>query len=950
MSYSNSGRNATPDPSPSSPNKWVGPAFDPASIITFSSAGSHKSWDWASKTMTAGQLLAILTAIKAGRKAEGSVWAPATFNGGRRSAAAALGTFIMPFDSDSGTPFADVVAACDMTGWHMVVIPSSSWGSTVSEINGDAYDVWVKEQRGADTSIERYLIEILQKTPAVAAGATIIASFDLSEQAKDGRRTLRKILRVEHQPCEKYRILAFLSERHDLSTTAGRRAWKRYYDAACDVLGLPLDRTVGSVERLLFQSRLPAKLIDQAKAHVRTIEGGTINLAGLPEPKPRQRTRRGPSAFRDEKVHGRGADDEVLEYHWIDPVTGADIDLRKWAVGMKALQLADILRDGDWPLDDRGEVDGKLHIVCPFAGQHTSLAGGGTYVSNASDFERSGMVDRQRAAVIHCSHHSCQGRDRLEFITEFLRAGVLTTAHLHAARDAARAAELAADFEPIEEGTGIKPLIKPSFDWDRPTIEASLPQLKRLASEAPETFATFRQGWDIADILSADELDRLVDLAANDDIPIKDDRTAGQTRGVPQWHRLGKGFDPNDLPDRDWTLGQRFLRKAVTAGIGAPGVGKSNFALLSAISIATGRPLTGETVHRQGRVWIHNNEDDLDEQKRRIAGICRQYNIAHDLLDENLVFSSGEVQKLVLAIMEKGAVKDAFAIDELIQEIKNLGVVHMVLDPLVSLHTGVEENANAAMENVVSVIRRIANQAAVSIDLLHHISKDNSGDSEKRAGDMNAARGATSLIGAVRCAYTLTRMNKATTPEKFNISADQAGQYVRLDMAKGNYSRHEGKPRWFKIQSVNVWDDASDLTPLVSGAGEPLEDEEGPPLSPLTVGVHELWVPPPDRQAVEAPARVVREDKKHGLLQLVAEAMPKDRCNVSDVLEAVKKQRGVQATAARILVKKAVLETDAGHAIQLGDRSCTLRIVREGHAKNGPLFLERDWLELENDD
>jgi hypothetical protein len=359
--------------------------------------------------------------------------------------------------------------------------------------------------------------------------------------------------------------------------------------------------------------------------------------------------------------------------------------------------------------------------------------------------------------------------------------------------------------------------------------------------------------------------------------------------------------------------------------------------------------LTGETVHRQGRVWIHNNEDDLDEQKRRIAGIGKHHTIDYDLLDENLVFSSGEVQKLVLAKMQEGAVVDAFLIDGFIQEIKSLGVVHMVLDPFVSVHTGIPENDNAAMEKVVSVMRRIANQADVSIDLLHHVSKDNSGDSEKRAGDMNAARGATALIGAVRSAYTLTRMSK-TTATGYIIPPDQAGCHVRLDMAKGNYSAHEGAPRWFKIQSVNIRDDASDLTALVSATGEPLEDKEVPPRSPLTVGVHELWDPTPARLAVEAQAAVAREGKKRDLAQILAETMPKDRCSVKSMLDKVMETMDVKVSKARELVKEAVPETDDGRDVQLGDRTCTLRIEREGDPEVGPLFLVRRWLEPEHDD
>ena len=34
----------------------------------------------------------------------------------------------------------------------------------------------------------------------------------------------------------------------------------------------------------------------------------------------------------------------------------------------------------------------------------------------------------------------------------------------------------------------------------------------------------------------------------------------------------------------------------------------------------------------------------------------------------------------------------------------------------------------------------------------------------------------------------------------------------------------------------------------------------------------------------------------------------------------------------------------------IGDRLCSLRIEKEGHAKNGPLWLVRDWGEPKSDD
>src|SRR6202023_1166856 len=100
--------------------------------------------------------------------------------------------------------------------------------------------------------------------------------------------------------------------------------------------------------------------------------------------------------------------------------------------------------------------------------------------------------------------------------------------------------------------------------------------------------------------------------------------------GASQGHGAARGpipkllpvdFELRKIPRRPFVLGNRFMAGAVTLGIGAPGTGKSYFSILTALAIATGQRLTDEPVHRSGRVWIHNNEESIDELQRRIGGI-----------------------------------------------------------------------------------------------------------------------------------------------------------------------------------------------------------------------------------------------------------------------------------------------------------------------------------------
>ena len=278
--------------------------------------------------------------------------------------------------------------------------------------------------------------------------------------------------------------------------------------------------------------------------------------------------------------------------------------------------------------------------------------------------------------------------------------------------------------------------------------------------------------------------------------------TPGVILSAPIARRLPLGFDVAAIAPRQWVLGKRFLAGTVTGGFGAPGTSKSTMSLLSALAIATGREdLTGEKVYRQGAVWVHNNEDDDDELHRRIGGMLKHYNIPVADVRDRLLISSGAVRRLRVAYREQqGVVVDA-AVQEIIAQIKAQGVVFMAVDPFVSVHDGIGENDNEDVEKVVMALRSIAQQTNCAMDLVHHTVKNHTGNTEARAGDMNAARGAGALAGAVRAAYTLSPMSDKTIA-LLGIKPEDGWRYVRMDMAKGNYSPRDKKALWFRLESV----------------------------------------------------------------------------------------------------------------------------------------------------
>jgi hypothetical protein len=102
-------------------------------------------------------------------------------------------------------------------------------------------------------------------------------------------------------------------------------------------------------------------------------------------------------------------------------------------------------------------------------------------------------------------------------------------------------------------------------------------------------------------------------------------------------------FDPASLPERPWIIMRLLLRGYVTAVIAPPGVGKSTFAAIMAVMVATGweKKMLNRPVLEQTNVLLLNNEDDEDELKRQIAGICQHYDIGFGELTNRLFVKSG---------------------------------------------------------------------------------------------------------------------------------------------------------------------------------------------------------------------------------------------------------------------------------------------------------------------
>jgi hypothetical protein len=110
----------------------------------------------------------------------------------------------------------------------------------------------------------------------------------------------------------------------------------------------------------------------------------------------------------------------------------------------------------------------------------------------------------------------------------------------------------------------------------------------------------------------------------------------------------------------------------------------------------------------------------------------------------------------------------------------------------------------------MAIFTEIASQTGCAIELVHHTRKSQQGIGAAAAGNAETARGASSLIAAVRSARTVMPMTSKEA-EAFNIEEKARSWFVRIDSAKANFHPPQEKATWCERISVEL--DNGDLAP-----------------------------------------------------------------------------------------------------------------------------------------
>ena len=252
-------------------------------------------------------------------------------------------------------------------------------------------------------------------------------------------------------------------------------------------------------------------------------------------------------------------------------------------------------------------------------------------------------------------------------------------------------------------------------------------------------------------------------------------------------------FREADIPRRAWIAPGYALRGAVTIIAGPPSAMKSSLMLAWACAVALGYEHGDFRPRGPGKVVIYNVEDDRDEQRRRLSAALRQFNADPTDIQGNVITAGPNgVGTLLEVDTETGFVSDTPAMQALRELLGEYEPDVLIVDPLAELHTA-PENDNTALRSVIAALRSIAVEFEISVIVLHHTRKG-----VTTPGDPDAARGASSLIGAGRVALTFCPMSEEDA-KAIGVASDRKtrASYVRLDDAKQNYAAI-GDARWYE--------------------------------------------------------------------------------------------------------------------------------------------------------
>lgn len=256
------------------------------------------------------------------------------------------------------------------------------------------------------------------------------------------------------------------------------------------------------------------------------------------------------------------------------------------------------------------------------------------------------------------------------------------------------------------------------------------------------------------------------------------------------------------IPRRQWVVHGMLARGEVTLLVAPGGAGKSQLTLALAAAVASGGGADGGSmgfeVRDDGPVLLINAEDSAADIHKRLGAIQLLHGTDVSALP---IVNFDQDGTAPFRVSSRGG-SETPEFESLVEHCKAAKPALIVLDPLASLHSEIE-NDNVAMDAFVRKIIKLARVSNAAVLLVHHTNKPAKTDKVGQHGDANASRGASAIANACRLVLTL----QGADPElagRYGIQAREAHTCIRLDAAKANHAEKGGPPRVFRIRGVKL--------------------------------------------------------------------------------------------------------------------------------------------------
>ena len=215
---------------------------------------------------------------------------------------------------------------------------------------------------------------------------------------------------------------------------------------------------------------------------------------------------------------------------------------------------------------------------------------------------------------------------------------------------------------------------------------------------------------------------------------------------------------------------------------------KTFFVLDLAASVASGTPCLGRyPVDQRGRSLVYLAEDSLTDVRTRVEDLCLHRGLALEDLD---------LQVLAEPTLRLDQDGDRAGLWSAVERLRPLV---LVLDPLVRLHTSLDENNSRDVAGLLGFLRELQRAFDVSVLLVHHTAKGHHhrpGQALRGSGDLHAwlDMGAYLTWSRDRLRLTLEhRASPAPEPMELELVSRDDGRGTHLEVASDRGTLSPGK-------------------------------------------------------------------------------------------------------------------------------------------------------------